>query len=259
MRKKAYLRRKIIIVPKNVRLKKTNIFVFVLFLIFLFIIITFNFINNKVTPVLMNYAEMELKKFSTLVINKAISKQLSDDMDITELFLITKDSTGEIKTIDFNPLIVNKLLTLITNTVQLNLKKIEEGNVEELNIPDSVTIDYDEAKLKKGIIFEIPSGIVFNNAMLSNIGPKIPVKLNLVGDIVSNVNTRVTNYGINNALIEVSINMSVTEQVILPFASKKITVENNIPVAIKLIQGRIPNYYFNGYDKISPYLAIPVE
>ena len=122
MRKKAYLRRKIIIVPKNVRLKKTNIFVFVLFLIFLFIIITFNFINNKVTPVLMNYAEMELKKFSTLVINKAISKQLSDDMDITELFLITKDSTGEIKTIDFNPLIVNKLLTLITNTVQLNLK-----------------------------------------------------------------------------------------------------------------------------------------
>ena len=168
----------------------------------------------------MNYAEMELKKFSTLVINKAISKQLSDDMDITELFLITKDSTGEIKTIDFNPLIVNKLLTLITNTVQLNLKKIEEGNVEELNIPDSVTIDYDEAKLKKGIIFEIPSGIVFNNAMLSNIGPKIPVKLNLVGDIVSNVNTRVTNYGINNALIEVSINMSVTEQVILPFASK---------------------------------------
>lgn len=259
MHKKAHLRKKIIIVPKNIKMKKSSILIFVIILLIIFIFIIFNFINTKVTPVLMDYAELELKKFSTLIINKAISKQISDDMDISELFLITKDSNGEIKTIDFNPLIVNKLLTLITNTVHLNLKKIEEGEIDDLSIPDNITIDYDKNKLKKGIIFEIPSWIVFNNPMLSNIGPKIPVKLNLVGDIVSNIRTKVTNYGINNAMIEVSINMSVSEQIILPFASKKITVENNIPVAIKLIQGRIPNYYFQGFDKISPNLAIPVE
>jgi sporulation protein YunB len=219
----------------------------------------FKFINNKVTPVLMNYAELELRKFSTLIINKAISKQISDDMNIDDLFIITKDGSGEIKTIDFNPLIVNKLLTLVTNSVQLNLKYIEDGELELMDIPNNVLVDYDKSNLKKGVIFEIPSGIVFNNSLLSNIGPKIPVKLNLVGDIVSNIKTQVTNYGINNAMIEVSINMEVTEQVILPFASKKITVITNIPVAIKLIQGSVPNYYFNGIDKMSPNLSIPVE
>ena len=259
MQGRVRLRKKYIIRSNNIKTKKSTVLIFVIIVIIISTSLLFNFINNKVSPVLMNYAELELTKFSTLIINKAISKQMSDDMDIDELFLLTKDSTGEIKTIDFNPLIVNKLLTLITNTVQLNLKYIEQGNLDLVDVPNSVLIDYDENALKKGVIFEIPSGIVFNNALLSNLGPKIPVKLNLIGDIISNINTKVTNYGINNAMIEVSINMEVTEQVILPFASKRITVTTNIPVAIKLIQGSIPNYYFNGLDKMSPNLTIPVE
>ncbi len=259
MRKKIHLRKKFVIVSKKTKIKKSTILVLTLILILFSILFMFKFINNKVTPVLMNYAELELRKFSTLIINKAISKQISDDMNIDDLFIITKDGSGEIKTIDFNPLIVNKLLTLVTNSVQLNLKYIEDGELELMDIPNNVLVDYDKSNLKKGVIFEIPSGIVFNNSLLSNIGPKIPVKLNLVGDIVSNIKTQVTNYGINNAMIEVSINMEVTEQVILPFASKKITVITNIPVAIKLIQGSVPNYYFNGIDKMSPNLSIPVE
>ena len=257
--RKVHLRKKYLIRFHKIEMKKSSVLIFLLILIMLTLMSVFNFINNKVTPVLMDYAELELKKFSTIIINKAISKQISDDMNIEELFLVTKDSTGEIKTIDFNPLIVNKLLTLITNTVQLNLRYIEQGNLELVDIPNSVLIDYNAEDLKKGVIFEIPSGIVFNNAILSNLGPKIPVRINLVGDIISNIGTKVTNYGINNAMIEVSINMEITEQVILPFSSKKITVVNNIPVAIKLIQGTVPNYYLSGIDKLSPNLTIPVE
>lgn len=259
MQGRAHLRKKYLFRRRNTKIKKSTILMLVLIFIIIFTMLLFNFINKKVSPVLMDYAELELKKFSTLIINRAISKQITDDMSMDELFILTKDGTGEIKTIDFNPLIVNKLLTLITNTVQINLKYIEQGNIELVDVPNSVLIDYDEDKLKNGIIFEIPSGIVFNNALLSNLGPKIPVKLNLIGDIISNVKTKVTNYGINNAMIEVSVIMEVTEQVILPFASKRITVTTNIPIAIKLIQGSIPGYYFNGMDKLSPNLTIPVE
>ena len=67
-------------------------------------------------------------------------------------------------------------------------------------------------KLKSGIIYQVPTGIIFNNGLLSNIGPKIPVKLSLIGDVTIDIKTTIKDYGINNAVIQVSINVKVTEQ-----------------------------------------------
>lgn len=253
---KARLKRKILFKHKPSALNKI-IIIFILLVIF--IVLTFQFINKKVSPILMDYAESYIKKVTNLIINKAISKQLSEELNIEDLFIITKDGNDYIRTIDFNPTLVNKALTIITNNIQLNLKYLEEGKIDSIDLPDNVEIKFDENKANKGIIYEIPSGVVFNNSLLANIGPKIPVKLNLIGDIVSNINASVKNYGINNALIEVSVTVTVEEMVLLPITSKKIKVETNIPVAMKLVQGIVPNYYFNGLDKNSPSFALSVE
>ena len=130
----------------------------------------------------------------------------------------------------------------------MNLKNLEEGNLDLLEASDDVLIYYDKENLKKGIIFRIPSGIVFNNSLLTNIGPKIPVRFTLVGDVLSGINTKVTNYGINNALLEVSVNIKLTLKVILPISTKEVNVETNVPIAIKMIQGNVPNYYSNGLN-----------
>lgn len=259
MIKRARCKRKILIIKKRQKGKIINKIILLLIFLGLFIFLTFRFINAKVTPILLPYAESSVKKLTNLVINKAISKQVAEDLNIEDLFIITKDGSDQIKTIDFNPILVNKTLTIITNNIQLNLKYLEEGNIDLLELPDNIDIDYDENKISKGIIYEIPSGVIFKNALLSNIGPKIPVKLSIIGDIVSTVNTKVTNYGINNAMIEVGIIVEVEEMVILPLTTKKIKVETSIPVAIKLIQGTVPNYYFNGIDKNSPSIAISSE
>jgi len=39
--------------------------------------------------------------------------------------------------------------------------------------------------------------------LLSNLGPKIPVKFDLVGEVIINIETKITNYGINNAMMEI--------------------------------------------------------
>lgn len=253
---RARIRKKFLIVNKNKKMKVINKIILIFIILVFFIVLTFKFINEKVSPILLSYAESSVKKLTNLVINRAISKQVAEDLSIDDLFIITKDGKDEIKTIDFNPILVNKTLTIITNNIQLNLKYLEEGKIDLLEVPDTIDIDFDEDKISKGIIYEIPSGVIFNNPMLANVGPKIPVKLSIIGDIVSTVNTKVTNYGINNALIEVSIIVEVEEMVILPITTKKIKVETTIPVAIKLIQGTVPDYYFNGIDTNSPSLAI---
>lgn len=206
----------------------------------------------------MNYAELETKKLSSIVINRAVNKQLANGMNIDEMFNIIKNDNGEIATIDFNPAIVNKVLNTTTNVVLINLKAIEEGNIDFIELPD-ILISNDKDKLKNGIIYEIPLGTITNSGFLSNLGPKIPIKLNIIGSVESNVKTNIKEYGINNALVEIYIRISVTEQINVPFISKRVTVTSDIPVALKVIQGSVPKYYGGTLSKQSNIFSIPIE
>lgn len=252
MKKRIHLKRKFSFFEK-----KINFVIFIVIMLIIMIVLILNFISLKVNPVLLDYAQMEARKIASIIINDAVNQKITNDIDIEELFIITRDTNNEVKTIDFNPIIVNQILTETTILVQSNLRYLEQGKVDMLNLTNNALIDYNQDKLKQGIIYEIPSGVIFGNSFLANIGPKIPVKFSLVGDIVGYINTNVTDYGINNALIEVNIVLELSEQVILPFVSEKITIDTTIPVALKLIQGSVPNYYLNGLN--SPSFALPIN
>ena len=242
---------------KRIVIKKRNIVLIITITILISLKLVFNFINKKVTPLFLDLAESETEKLATLIINDAVGKQVSDNLDSNLLYNINKDSKGNVSSIDFNSTTVNKLLTTITSSVELNLKYLEEGRVDLLTVPDSILVSYDKKDLKKGIFYRIPSGVVFNNIVLSNIGPKVPVRLSLIGSITSNINTRTTNYGINNALIEVYVEIKVTLEVILPYTRRKTNVETTIPIALKMIQGNVPSYY-SGISS-TPSFSIPIE
>lgn len=244
---------------KKIKIKKINILIIAIIIILIGIVFTFNFINKKISTVIMNYATLEAKKLSSIIINKAISKHITEKINPDDLFTIMQDSNGEIKSIDFNSSEVNRFLTETTNSVQINLRNIEKGDIDALEFSDSVLVDYDKEKLKQGIIYEISSGIIFDNSLLNNIGPKIPVKINLVGDATSNVSSEVKNYGINNALIEVYVNLEINEQVILPFYEDVIKVSSKVPVALKLVTGTVPKYYVSGLNESTPSLVVPYE
>ena len=250
------MRLRIHLKKKRHKLSVGNTIIIIFILVVTMTYFSLNYLNKNVVPVLMSYATSQVRKFSSLIINRAISKQIAEDLSVEDMFIITKSETGEIRTIDFDPIVVNKTLNKIVNTIQLNLKYLEEGKLE---LPDNVLIDYNEEELSKGVIYEIPSGVVFNNSLLANLGPKIPVKLSLIGDIVSNVNTKVTNYGINNALIEVSIYVQVESRVILPFITDTVIVETEIPVAMKLVQGIVPDYLLGGLTNSSVPIKVPNE
>lgn len=236
-------------------ISKKNIFIFTLILIFISLAFIINFIGNKITPGVVSYAETELEKFTTRIINSVISTEIKD-ISLEELFIITKDNNDYIKTIDYNPIVVNGVLSNITTKVDRLLRNIENGeNLFELS--NDVLENYDIEKLKKGIIFEMAITTIFDNPLLSNLGPRIPVRIFMLGSTSSNINTKITNYGINNALIETSIVIDLKLQIVLPYKTEKVSFQNSIPISLKLIQGIVPNYYFNGIDKNSSSFIVP--
>jgi len=240
-------------------MNRFTIFIVSIVLIVICIVFSFKYINTKASPIIMNYAEMEAKKLSSIVINKAISKHITEKVNGEDLFEITKDSNGEIRSIDFNTTLINKFLTETTNSVQMNLRNIEKGDLDAIEFSDSVLTTYDKEDLEKGIIYEVSSGVIIGNPLLANVGPKIPVKINLVGDATSYVSTEVKNYGINSALIEVYVNLKISERVILPFYDKDIEIKTKAPVALKVITGTVPKYYSNGLSQDSPSVVVPTE
>ncbi len=236
---KRFHRRKIIF-----KKTKWNLFVLTLFLLGMALFFSFKIINTKVTPVLLTYAESKATKIATLLITQAVNDKVLNMMDVEDIVITSKDDGGFVREVDVNPISVNKLLNQITNYVQEYLEKVEAGNIDSLGVSDTIFSNYDLHKLKQGIIYEIPSGVVFKNSLLSNLGPKIPVRINLVGDVTSDIQTKVSNYGINNVFLEVIVYVEVSIQVLLPFASKTVQANTNIPIVMKIIEGSVPNFYY---------------
>ena len=229
--------------------KRNNILFLILLIITLVIILSFMFINyysKKAYPILKSYAEAETKKLTILIINKAVTKQLYN-MYVEELFKVTYNKDGEIILIDFDTKKTSKILSNMTSLVELNMRAVEEGKIDMLELPENSLSNYNMDLLSKKIICEIPFGLTTGSSLLSNIGPKIPVKISLVGDVSTNFSTEIVEYGINNALLKVIVNISVTTKVILPITSEDLTINANIPIGMKVIQGKIPNYYLNGF------------
>ena len=227
----------------------------IIILLIIMVYLSLKMISNKITPILLNYAENETRRIANIIVSKAVDEEILKVID-DNFFLITREN-NEIKSIDFDPVKLNKFLTKIIDKVQMNLKLLEVGDIDKLDLDNSGLVYYDKEKIKKGIFYEIPMGVVFNNTLLANLVPKIPVKFTLMGEVISNLETKITDYGINNALIETSINLKLTEKVLLPISSKSIDVEYNIPLSVKMLQGSIPEYYFNGLESKS--IVVPVE
>lgn len=229
---------------------KLNIFIGVIIICFCFSLFILNIFSNKVLPIFYEYVESKLKVISTTIINNTILYEINNTENVDDLIVVTKNKEDEIQMIDFNYKIVNHLLTLINDKLLTNLYEIENSNAIFSN---------KSYKYNNGMIFEIPLGVLSNNVMLSNLGPKIPVKFNIVGDVITNINTEIKEYGINNALVQISAVVSIDQKVIIPFISKTSNISLSIPISIKLLQGNIPAYYGNGYNKNSNILSTPIQ
>lgn len=201
-------------------------------LILAFVII--NYLAKKSREILLPMAESMTRKTVTMIINSACDETMIGD----NLYTINKDSNNEIKMITYNSFEVTKLINEVTFNVENKFYDIENGKMDYYGNTD---------KLENGVIAEIPFGAIFGNSLLGNVGPKIKLRLNILGDIISNIETEVKPYGINNAYVEVRIKVEVTARVVLPFVSEKVVVSNVIPISMNIVQGTVPEAYISSY------------
>ena len=218
---------------------------------FFLIVITFLnifFINYVSRDKIKDYSTMLASKITKYIVNNAYVRE-KVNYYTDDIYDVVKDDTNEIKNIVYDAGVVNELINSITERAYNMFNMLEYGDLSKINIRENILTS--DLNSKDGIVMEVPSGVIFDNYLLASLGPKIPVKISLTGEFESYVTTDVVEYGINNAMVSIYINIKVSEQITMPFASQKITIENKIPIFMSLVNGNIPNYYIGGFNKNS--------
>ena len=219
---------------KNITKLLTNLFIIIVFSIICSYFLT-KYFSNTIFQALYSYAETESQKIANEIITESLTEQLQTDLQEDSLYEIIKNSKEEIQLINFDATKINQILSKLTNNIEEKIKDMEASQQDN---------DY-LISTQSGLIYNLPIGAVSGNVFLSNLGTKIPLKLTLTGDVKSNIETSLTEYGLNNALLKIEIKIIINTKIIAPFTSEELTIENTLPVSIKVIQGIIPDYYLN--------------
>ena len=217
----------------------------ILIILFLIFICTYFFLSaftKKSLPYLYAFAKNESINMTSALINKAIYEEIYSGYD-KDVVLIEKNDKDEIVDIRYDTQKLNMILFDISDNILGSIDSLRKGDIDKLNF------DYYN---KDSLVQYVPIGIMYNIPILVNISPKIPYRISYVGSIDSSVNTKITEYGINNALIETVLNVNMNVRIIFPLLSETVTVDKNIPIYSNVIQGKIPTYYGGIITNSSP-------
>lgn len=222
------------------------------------IILFLYILNERLLPTYVDYAEVQTEKIAAHVVSKAINSRTSSVLDVNEIIEDLPSESDYMVTTKFNTEIINQVRAETTALVKEHLELAEQGDLSKL--PDLENVEYDVREIQKGdgIVFFVPIAQALNLPLLGNLGPRIPIRFHIIGNVASDVATSITEFGINNAKVEVNIDLQVKVQIIIPFASQQATVHQTIPVAIGLVRGQVPHIYTNGADGAQPSIEVPV-
>lgn len=222
---------------------KANIFI--IFLIILIAILMFKQFCDDTTPLLLSYTEIKMNDYLESIASDY--EKIMTETENLNLLEVKENKNGEIIGMDYD---LNKVYTIsahLTEYLNHHLK-----NYNEL----SSTLKKDFRMNESSLLFLVPFGQLLDNVYLSQIGPKIPVIVNLENYVFTNVSTKVTDYGLNNALLNVVLKVRLGYQIITPSQKEKKTLEYELLISSSVIEGKVPNFYGGSMESKTTFFEV---
>ena len=195
---------------------KRKYYILITFLISLFLfIIIFSLYSKKLNPKLNDYIEFLVKDE---IYKKVIkSNNFITNEEVNDILYIDKNKSNEIVYLDYN---MDKTYKLLNKYIE-SLKK-------------------DNSKSK---ILTVPFFIASDNIIISSLGPKIKFKYEIIDNVKGKIKTKVTDFGVNNALVEMYFELEIGYLVVIPMNKKESVLKTEILISSKIINGKVPTFY----------------
>lgn len=222
--------------------KISNISIIILLILILTSLLLIYF-NNKISPKILKISEYSIDTYNNNLIMDFISNDTLSNSDLNSLTKYIKNNKDEIVAIDYDIEKSYKVLKIITD----GLHQV----ISNATYKDITDYDYD---IKDDLVIYYPIGLASNYVYLNNLGPKIPIKIKFLSSLVTGLTTKVSNYGINNVLIEIYVNVTITDDIVIPFSSTPIVKNYDILLSSKIVMGSVPSYLGGTITNSSPIL-----
>ncbi|MBU3131288.1 sporulation protein YunB [Clostridium gasigenes] len=190
-------------------------------LVIITILILFNsilyFFDKSILPAILQIAETKMTSEATKIINETSLKVYSNDFDYSDIILIEKDNLGNITMVRADTV---KLNYLAAQLMLESNKRLEE--LEEIGI-------------------KVPVGYITKQSVIYNLGPKVTVRMEQIGNVESHYESIFESAGINQTRHKIYLNVKMKLKVIVPLNIKEIEVTSQIPISETIIVGQIPD------------------
>ena len=195
---------------------KRKYYILITFLINLFLfIIIFSLYSKKLNPKLNDYIDFLVKDE---IYKKVIkSNNFITNEEVNDILYIDKNKSNEIVYLDYD---IDKTYKLLNKYID-SLKK-------------------DNSKSK---ILTVPFFIASDNIIISSLGPKIKFKYEIIDNVKGKIKTKVTDFGVNNALVEMYFELEIGYLVVIPMNKKESVLKTEILISSKIINGKVPTFY----------------
>ncbi|WP_337019680.1 sporulation protein YunB, partial [Oceanobacillus massiliensis] len=217
------------------------------------------FIDKRIEPVLMDIAERKTDEFATRAINSAV--RFAEEYSFEDMLNISYDNEGNFTTYNWNPSVISEINRVATDRVEEFFLNVNRGDPISYDYSLHDPYNYGEGAEGRAeqdpTLVEVPLGQVTNNTVLANLGPKIPINLEIVGAVRTNIVREEEEFGINGAWVSLYINVEADVQIVIPFTSEVKTVHTEIYLDGGAIMGKVPDFY--GGEGDGPSIAVPKD
>lgn len=175
---------------------------------------------SRVRPIVAVLAKAEAREYVLRAINDAVEAELAaGSLRYNELVTLEKDADGAIT-------------ALITDMAQINLLQSRVSNGVAVNIVNVMSRD-----------MSIPLGNAVGGIVFSGRGPRVPIRVESVTDITTEVLNDFSSGGINQTRHKITLAISAEIVILIPGGKTDATVTTQMAIAETIIVGTVPNVY----------------
>lgn len=239
---------------KKVKKKSTISKLFIVFFCaFICALFLFNVYTRKTTKNSIILVNAKIDKVLYQFFNELITDDIINKENVNDILNITRNNYGEILTVNYDLEKTYSVLTNISKILKTGINNLEKGVID-------VTM-YDKYlnSNKYGLVINVPFFLASNNIFINNLGPKVPILISFNENLLTNIKTKVTSYGFNNALLEVYVVVEMKKTLITPLKEDSEKFVYDILIGAMVVNGSVPSIYGKEYETSSSIFNLPLN
>lgn len=183
-------------------------------------------LNKVIYPLFSKKCIYKAKVIVTQVSNEE-TENIMKNYTYKDLVHIEEDSDGNVTFLESNVVLINQIKANIVTNIQKRFAESKDTNIE------------------------IRAGALTGSRLISNMGPKIKIKVVPSGTISSTLETEFYSVGVNQSLHRIFLSINCTVSILSPFETVSQSIESKILLSESVIVGNTPENYYK-IDNMTP-------